>query len=303
MKNYYYRVYGLEIESEIKVEEFLEINKILNENEKVEFKYGKIGMDILEELKSGKFIFNSKNDIYLYIENIATYYISNGNKVIIDVCKDADEKMVNIYLLGSVLGILMLQRGKVAIHGATITKNNKGIILTGDRGAGKSTLTTALRLNGYNFLSDDVASISFTNKPLIKHGFPYQKLCEDAVNNMNYDKNKLKSFLADDKVKYLLSVKDEFVTDDIELFAMVEITVEDIEEVKIEKVTGHAKLAKVLENIYRKEYINACGGMSKEYFKTCVGIAKHIDVYKIIRPHGKFTVDEQIKLIEEQIKF
>ena len=44
----------------------------------------------------------------------------------------------------------------VAIHGGVIEIDNKAVIFTGDRGAGKSTLTTALREKGYKFICDFV---------------------------------------------------------------------------------------------------------------------------------------------------
>lgn len=302
MEKYYYRVYGIEIESEIKIEEFLEIDELDFEWERVEIRYGNIPKDIMNRLKAGQYSCENRNDIYLYIEGVATYYISNGNKVIIDIYKNADKKMVNIYLLGSVLGILMIQRRQVAIHGATISKNNKAFILTGDRGAGKSTLTTALGLKGYDFLSDDVAAVSCISKPVISHGFPYQKLCEDAINKLDYDKSKCRSFIAEDKIKYLVPVKDKFIKSNVELNSIFEISISyNRDDVIIEEVIGHEKLEKILEHIYRKEYIKACGGMSKEYFKECVNIAKNIRFYKIIRPYGKFTLDDQIRLIEEII--
>lgn len=302
MRKYYYRVYGIEIESEIEIEEFLEVDYIKNKYNSVSILYGKIDKSVITELKKGKFVSPSENEIYLYIEGVATYYISNGNKVIVDVYKNADRKMVNIYLLGSILGILMLQRKQIAIHGAVISKNNKAFIVTGDRGAGKSTLTTALRLKKYNFLSDDVASINYTDKSLINHGFPYQKLCEDAMEKLGYDKSKYKSFIADDKIKYLVPVKERFITSKSELTSMFEIVVGyENDNIMIEEIKGHDKLQKIFQNIYRKEYINACGGMDNEYFKQCVLIAKNIKFYKITRPYGKFTIDEQIELIEKLI--
>ncbi|WP_195986743.1 hypothetical protein [Clostridium sp. D53t1_180928_C8] len=301
MKRYYYKVYGIEIKSEIYIGEFIEVKNVEHTSDKVSFIYGTIPNNVMDKLKKGEYSSEKENEVYLFIRDVATYYISNGNKVMIDVCKGADKKMINIFLLGSVLGILMLQRKQVAIHGATITKNNKAFIITGDRGAGKSTLTTALRLRGYGFLSDDVASINYTDKPLINHGFPYQKLCEDAMNSLKYDKDKYKSFEADEKIKYLVPVKEEFVTDNIEVTKMFEIVIGDVKEAVIERITGHNKLSKILDNIYRKEYINACGTMDKNYFRQCVEIAKHIDIYRIIRPNGKFTVDDQIKLIENEI--
>ncbi len=66
-------------------------------------------------------------------------------------------------------------------------------------------------------------------------------------------------------------------------------------------IKAHDKLEKVLYNLFSKSYIKPCGGVTKEYFKECAEIAKNIDIYRITRPYGKFTIDEQIQLIEKLI--
>ena len=86
-----------------------------------------------------------------------------------------------------------------------------------------------------------------------------------------------------------------------ELIAMVKLEVSDVEEVTIEELRGSEKLYNIIKNIYRGEYIKYLGGMNPRYFKQCLDIAKNIKFFKIVRPVNKFTVDEQIELIEEAI--
>ena len=179
--------------------------------------------------------------------------------------------------------------------------DNKAVIFTGDRGAGKSTLTTALREKGYKFISDDVASIKIDKVPFVMPGFPYQKLCESAMNNFGYDKEDYTSFMSDKEVKYIVPAKDQFVYEEKELTSMVKLTVGDVDEVTIEELTGSEKLNNIIENIYRGEYIKHLGKMDPIYFKQCIDIAKNIRFFKITRPANKFTVDEQIELIEREL--
>lgn len=300
MKEYYYRVYGINIKSDIKIDELLQVDAF-NHDDIVTVSRGIMPKEVQTLHKQGKFVALSSKQIYLYIPGIATYYINNGNKIIIEPYYKSDEKMVNIYFIGCVLGILMHQRGRVSIHGATIVKNNKAIIVAGECGVGKSTLSTQLRNKEYQFISDDVAAIKLNNKPYVMPGFPYQKLCEDIVEKLGYDKEKYNSFTSDSKIKYLIPVKEKFIDHSIELYAIFELTIGEVDEVTIEKVSGHNKLEKILNNLFCKNYINPCEAMNKEYFKQCIDIAKNINVYRIIRPYGKFTVDEQIKLIENEI--
>ncbi|MEG1312099.1 MAG: hypothetical protein RSD47_08855 [Romboutsia sp.] len=296
-----YRVYGLKIQSEIEMKELLTLNDKKKESCDVKLFYGVVSDKIKSDIKAKKKINLSKEDIWFHIEGVATYWIKSGTEVIVDPCENADLHMLKTYLMCSCLGFIMLQREMVAIHGGTVVFDEKAVIFTGDRGAGKSTLTIALRLKGYSFISDDVASTSLNNGPIISPGFPYQKLCEDTMDNMKINKSECTSFMSDTKIKYLVPAHDNFIDADIRLAAICELTVGDVDEVEIQELKGKEKLTKLIKNIYRGEYIKGLGGMTPKYFKQCIDIAKHIKFYKIIRPENQFTVDEQINLIETEV--
>ena len=205
VNNYY--VYGLKIKSEIEIEEFVKLDNIADEDV-VTISYSTMSDDIKEKIKEGIRINLSNNKIWFHINDIATYCVSNGNKVEVELCDNADMQLMKIYVMCSCLGFIMLQRKMVAIHGGVIEMDNKAVIFTGDRGAGKSTLTTALRRKGYKFISDDVAGIKIDKVPYVMPGFPYQKLCESAMNKFGYDKEAFTSFMSDKEVKYVVPAKD-----------------------------------------------------------------------------------------------
>lgn len=298
INNYY--VYGLKIKSEIEIKEFVKLDYI-NDEDVVAISYGRMSDEIKEGIREGKSIGLSDNKIWFHINDIATYCVSNGNKVEVELCDNADMKLMKIYVMCSCLGFIMLQKKMVAIHGGVIEIDNKAVIFTGDRGAGKSTLTTALREKGYKFISDDVAGIKIDKVPYVMPGFPYQKLCESAMDKFGYDKEKNTSFMSDKEVKYVVPALDEFVYEGRELVSIVKLTVGDVEEVTIEELRGSEKLNNIIENIYRGEYIKHLGKMDPIYFKQCVDIAKNINFYVVTRPKDKFTVDKQIELIEDKL--
>lgn len=218
-----------------------------------------------------------------------------------EVCENANMQLMKIYIMCSCLGFIMLQRDMVAIHGGVIEMDNNAVIFTGDRGAGKSTLTTALREKGYKFISDDVAGIMFDKVPYVMPGFPYQKLCESAMDKFGYDKEKNTSFMSDKEVKYIVPAKEEFIYEPRKLTTIIKLTVGDVEEVTIEELKGSEKINNIIQNIYRGEYIKYLGGMNSKYFKKCLDIAKNINFYVVTRPKDQFTVDKQIELIEDKI--
>ena len=298
---FYYKVYGLEVESEININEFVSIEDINAEN-KVNIVYANMPLNIKEDIKNNKKSSFSKAECWFHINDVATYRVTNGNLIEFEPCENADPYLLRVFLMCSCLGFIMIQRDIVAIHGGTIVIDNKAIILTGDRGAGKSTLTTALRLKGYPFISDDVAAVEIKdNIPMVKHGFPYQKLCTSAMDQFGYDKEAYFSFMSDTETKYLVDSHKDFIYEDTRLCTLCELTVGDVDEVKIEEICGGEKLSKLISNRYRGEFIQAIGGITSEAFKILLNIAKSIKVYRIIRPQGKFTVDKQIELLLDKI--
>ena len=301
MSKYYYRVYGLDIESDVEISEFVAIKESELSDDKITFKYGTMESKFKDMIDNGKIINFDKDEVSFHINDVASFCIKNGNEVIIELAEDSDMNLIKIYLMCSCLGFAMIQRNRVAIHGGVIDINGKGMIFTGDRGAGKSTLTTALRNKGYKFISDDVAPIKIDKVPMLMPGFPYQKLCEDAMDNFKVDKEKCTSFMSDTQIKYMVPAHDEFVDYSVELFGICELTVGNVDEVTIEEYKGGEKMHKIIANIYRGEFLNNIGGMQPKYFKQCLDIAKNIKFYKITRPRNQFTVNEQIELIENEI--
>ena len=292
LNKHYYRTYGLNIESEIEIPEFMSIK---NEETKeftgslVKMSYGVMEDNIKALIDKGQMIGFTENKLWFHIKDVATYYVANGDTVICEPCENPDKQLINVFLMCSCLGFIMIQRDKVAIHGGTIVIDDKAIIITGDRGAGKSTLTTALRLKGYPFIADDVAGTVLEDVPMINPGFPYQKLCEDAMDRMGYDKESCVSFTGDGKTKYMIPAHEQFIEHDVNLHGIFELTVGDVESVQIEEVKGNEKLSKIIANIYRTEFLTRMGGMKPKYMKQCIDIARHIKFYKITRPKNKFV--------------
>lgn len=300
-QKYYYKVYGLNIESEILVPELMVLDNKIDKNIDVKIYYKTMPDDIKQNVNEGKKAFYNGQYVWFHIDNVGTYLIQNGDTVTIDLCENPDLNILKVYILGSVLGIILLQRNTVAIHGGSIVINNKGCIFTGDKGAGKSTLTTALRQRGYDFVSDDVGAIELSDIPMINPGFGYQKLCEDAMTKLGYDSSEYTPFRSDMNIKYIVPALDNFVSEKVPFKALFEIEQVDTQKLEVVEVTGNEKLQKIIKNVFRIEVLMYSGGVPADYFKKCLEIAKHVKFYKITRPKNQFTVNEQIDIIENLI--
>jgi hypothetical protein len=297
-KNIYtYQIYGLIIKSEIEIPELCVYSEEIASCD-VDICFGCVPRDIDQPIFTTKSWQISKNEFYMYIKDVGHYYVSNGKSVIVEPEDGSNMEYVKVFLLGSAIGMLMFQRNIIAIHGGTIEIDGQGIILTGHTGAGKSTLNSAFRNEGYRFLSDDVSALGKDDigKTVIHPAYPQAKLCGDAMLKLGYNLKNFNSLIDRERDKYSIPLDREFVRYNVQLGGIYEISVEDVDNVKINEVLGGEKIKLILRNIYRIEIIRFLG-FERDYFKQCLEIAKNIPVYRLIRPRNKFTINEQMELI------
>lgn len=296
MSKFYYKLYGLNIESEVECKELIKSEK---SDDDIKVYFGKAPDEVYDLIKQGCIGYSTENIMWMYVKDIAIYYVFDGKNIIIEKQQNnVDVKDIKAYLLGTALGMILIQRNIIAIHGGTILVDNKAITIVGDCGAGKSTLSSALRIKGYPFMADDV-SVLTGNK--VNFSYPQQKLCKDAMKKLGYN---LKNYnmIDDDREKYAIPVKDNFVMNLKELKAIFEISITDEnEDVSCEEVIGSEKLNIFMKNIYRIE-IAKTAGIKPIYFRKCLDIVNSIHLYRIKRPDRKFSVSKQIEMVEEVVK-
>ena len=82
---FYYKVYGLEVESEININEFVSIEDINAEN-KVNIVYANMPLNIKEDIKNNKKSSFSKAECWFHINDVATYRVTGGNLIEFEPC-------------------------------------------------------------------------------------------------------------------------------------------------------------------------------------------------------------------------
>ena len=73
----------------------------------------------------------------------------DGNKIIVSPLDEIDEDVIRLYILGTCMGAILMQRKILPLHGSAIAINGKAYAIVGDSGAGKSTLASAFLKKGY----------------------------------------------------------------------------------------------------------------------------------------------------------
>jgi hypothetical protein len=86
------------------------------------------------------------------------------------------------YLLGPVMGFVMLLRGVVCLHASAVAIGDEAIALLGPAGSGKSTTAAAFAERGYSVLAEDVVTLDDqVDQFLVRPGYPCIRLWPAAV--------------------------------------------------------------------------------------------------------------------------
>ena len=86
------------------------------------------------------------------------------------------------YLLGPVMGFVMLLRGVVCLHASAVAIRNQAIALLGPAGSGKSTTAAAFSQRGYSILAEDVVTLDDRlDHFFVRPGYPCIRLWPASV--------------------------------------------------------------------------------------------------------------------------
>ena len=241
----------------------------------------------------------NQNQFALDIEGVAFYYASNGNYIEICPYENYNQNALELYLNGSVYGAILHQRLILPLHGSCFKYKDIGIMLCGESGAGKSSVTASFSLNGAAFLTDDVTPLLFTTgKPQIWAMSDRIKLWSDSLEQLTLVKDGLHQIDSETEKFYFPINSDKGKI--VPLHQIFLLGIHDEPEVKFRELTGIEKFTALRNEIYRWEYLKGMPECEKEYFKQITCISKEVRVAKVLRPK-EIGIEQFCGTLEEYI--
>jgi hypothetical protein len=296
----YYLLFNQKVRSDIELPEAVEIEKA--DDIDVFIELGKPPEWVFEKVRSGYIDHIEEKIMWFYLKNIALFFVENGNHIIIyRESEDISELAIRSYLTGSAMALALIQKGYLPIHGATIEYGGKGIIISGESGAGKSTVTMELLNQGCKFVSDDLSAVQFMDGDIkVLPGFPQQKLCRDVVERFSINIDEL-IYIDEERDKFARILDKGYVTDPILITCMIVISASmEAEKVECIEVIGGEKLHLLMNNIYRGLVYERLNNDAKR-FHMFVQVAATIPIYIIKRPEEGYWVPEIIQCLKKQV--
>jgi hypothetical protein len=124
------------------------------------------------------------------------------------------------YLLGPVMGFVMLLRGVVCLHASAVAIGDKAIALLGPAGSGKSTTAAAFAERGYSVLAEDVVTLDDRGDHfLVRPGYPCIRLWPPSVKALYGSETHLPK-LTPNWDKCYLELSDNFQREPLRLAAI-----------------------------------------------------------------------------------
>jgi len=290
-----YRAFGLNIDSEIA---FLDMPH-LEGTADVVIRYGRTPGEISDAKSKGVRYQAGPGKFLLWVDNVARYYVTNGNHILIERESGAADEEVLLFLMGSAMGALLLQRKILPLHGSAIEVLGEGVIFLGPSSIGKSALAGGFRKRGYPLLADDVCAVTAQNggHPLIIPGFPRLKLWADTLNQLEEDKNGLKRVRLDQTFEKYFVPFNRAGDSPTPLRSVFVLETTNTNAFEIIFLKAGEKVDPLLNHTYRPRFLEGLGG-KKEHFKQCSAVAAKAPVIRIMRPSDGFRLDELMDLIE-----
>lgn len=219
----------------------------------------------------------------LTIPGAARFLLTDGRRIAVAPDPNGDPTDIPIFILGTVFGILLHQRGQIVLHASAVRVNGKAVLFCGRSGSGKSTLAAALAKRGFPLVADDVCAISITadSAPMVHPDGRHLKLWAQAIEQLDLAANRGER-IRNRLQKYYVSPREVFAQ------ALPLAAVYALREARppyqagIERQTMVDGALSLRHNAYRPRLVDRMG-QKIDYFRAATAIANSASLFTLTR--------------------
>lgn len=235
----------------------------------------------------------------LTIPGIARFLLTDGRHIAVAPDPAGDPADIPIFILGTVLGILLHQRGQIVLHASAVRVNGKAVLFCGRSGSGKSTLAAALAKRGFPVMTDDVGAISIAANaaPTVHPDGRHLKLWAQAIDQLDLAGSR------GDRVRNRLEkyyVAPDRVFDQALPLAAIYVLREARPPHRpgIERQAAIDGALSLRQNAYRPHLINRMGQKS-DYFRAAGAVVNNASLFTLTRHFTFASMPAVIAALEQ----
>ena len=242
----------------------------------------------------------NENELIFEIEHIASYKIQNGTEVDVYPYPNSDKDSIQLFLNGSALGAVLHQRGIMPFHGSSFIFKDRGVLICGNSGVGKSSVVAAFCKDEGRLVNDDITPICFDNERITLVLLSTEvKLWDDAISLLQLDKTDLKKIRPSLNKYYVSGVARQEEKQPL-LHTLIVLRTHNQNNFEIKRPKGIERFNCLRHNIYRKIYLKGMPQTEKKYFEQLLNAANLLDVVIVFRPQRSNAL-ETMRYIREHV--
>lgn len=236
--------------------------------------------------------------LWLRVPGVARFLIENGTRIVYDPEPGIDEDSIRVFLLGSCVGTLLLQRGQFVLHGNAFAMGDGCVVCVGPSGAGKSTLAARMMQRGHAIIADDVCPVDEQGRAV--PGMARMKLWQDSADVLGIDTVSLRR-IRPDLQKFDLPIAASARAGRLPIRAIYILSPWNREGAfAVEDLSGLAKFQALRDNTYRFRFVKGMM-LGASHLKQCGALAERVPVAQLHRPRQGFDIDGLVDCIQADL--
>lgn len=300
----HYRAFGLRIHSDIEFPELPAWENGMQDTvaDEVVVRFAYLAEEWAEWTRQGGIWRADARRFMFRIAGAAIFEIRDG--AVIEVCPEpnADPDELRLFVLGSCMGAVLMQRGLLPLHGSAVVIDGRAYGIVGESGAGKSTLAAAFLQAGYRLASDDVIALRFepgSDRPLVIPSYPQQKLWQQSLDGFGMPSDRLRPIFKRE-TKFAVPLADGYRQEPVPLAGLFELVKSERSEARIGPVPKLKRLPLLYSHTYRQFWLERMG-LLDWHFRMSARLASEVGVYRLERPMEGFTAPSLVACILREL--
>lgn len=236
----------------------------------------------------------SPEEAVIYLKDTGLFLVQGGNRITIIPAAEASLRRIQTALVGTVMAILLYQRGLLVLHASVVNINGGAVVFLGNSGEGKSSIAAALHTQGYRIITDDVAPVTLDQGTAkVASSFPQIKLSREVAKVLGYDQDKLALLvpklnkpgyrLNQDFTEALLPIRC--------IYVLVSGSQLSIKRLKRQEAVMELSRHSRLNSLFDSE--------KASHLLQCAQLANKCSVYRLQRPRNLALLPELASLVAE----
>lgn len=233
----------------------------------------------------------SPDEFFLGMPGLGHFLVRSGREVTIEPAAGVDEHTIRPFFLGTCLGVVLHQRGVLALHASGARTPHGAVLVLGDSGAGKSTLIGALVRSGCQLIADDVCAVvpDAEGWPHVLPGLRRLKLSNEAAAQVGVSCTEGRP-ISDARGKLSFEFRESTVREPTPLRAMFLLEPSNGSEARFEPLHGAECVWALTAQTYRPWYLDGLGRRADNFRQVLM--TARVPLTRLQRPSNLERLDD-----------